>query len=87
MWSGVSTLPPDFNILVMWSLFLINALCGLYIWFTNRNNSNDQASKTVEESAQSSTKDSLETPTDSAANDFPQMSKRKMRNIEAMAIV
>ena len=36
MWSGVSTFPADFNILVMWSLFLVNSLCGLYVWFNNQ---------------------------------------------------
>lgn len=34
MWSGVSTFPADFNILVMWTLFLINACLGLYVWST-----------------------------------------------------
>ena len=32
MFSGVAGFI-DFNIIVMWCLFLVNALCGLFIWF------------------------------------------------------
>lgn len=33
MYSGVAGFGVDFNILFMWSLYLVNALFGLYVWF------------------------------------------------------
>ena len=34
MFSGINGFGININIIIMWSLFLINSLCGLYVWFS-----------------------------------------------------
>ena len=56
MWTGVSTFPADFNITVMWTLFLVNACLGLYVWFTTYRRQQAEGREEDESSGENHTK-------------------------------
>jgi HTH-type transcriptional repressor of NAD biosynthesis genes len=54
MFSGINGFGININIIIMWSLFLINSLCGLYVWFDATKQTTKQT--TIEQTTKQTTK-------------------------------
>lgn len=57
MYSGVAGFGVDFNILFMWSLYLVNAVFGLYVWFMRERKMRKQDANEKKQQNSTSVKD------------------------------